>query len=76
MVLCPVYAAGETSKKKFDLVKFGKMISINSNVNVIIIKDEENLKNYLKKNLYKNEIIIGMGAGSISNWMRNLKQNL
>ena len=63
-------------KKKFDLVKFGKMISINSNVNVIIIKDEENLKNYLKKNLYKNEIIIGMGAGSISNWMRNLKQNL
>ena len=76
VVLCPVYAAGETSKKKFDLVKFGKMISINSNVNVIIIKDEENLKNYLKKNLYKNEIIIGMGAGSISNWMRNLKQNL
>ena len=65
-----------TSKKKFDLVKFGKMISINSNVNVIIIKDEENLKNYLKKNLYKNEIIIGMGAGSISNWMRNLKQTL
>ena len=76
VVLCPVYAAGETSKKKFDLVKFGKMISINSNVNVIIIKDEENLKNYLKKNLYKNEIIIGMGAGSISNWMRNLKQTL
>jgi len=26
--------------------------------------------------LYKNEIIIGMGAGSISNWMRNLKQTL
>ena len=52
------------------------MISLNSNVNVIIIKDEQNLKNYFKKNLIKNEIIIGMGAGSISNWMRNLEQSL
>ena len=52
------------------------MISANSNVNVIIVKDEENLKNYFKKNLIKNEIIIGMGAGTISNWIRNLKQSL
>ena len=52
------------------------MISVNSDVNVIVIKDEENLKNFFKKNLMKNEIIIGMGAGSISHWMRNLKQYL
>ena len=76
MVLCPIYAAGEKIIKNFDLIKFGKLISFNSNVNVFIIKDEENLKNYFKKNLIKNEIIIGMGAGSISNWMRNLKQSL
>ena len=76
VLLCPVYAAGEKISKNFNLIKFGRMISINSNVDVIVIKDEENLKNYFKKNLVKNEIIIGMGAGTISNWIRNLKQSL
>ncbi len=76
VVLCPVYAAGEKNDKKFDIIKFGKMISLNSKVNVIIVKDENNLKNFFKTNLFKNEIIIGMGAGSISNWMRNLEQYL
>ena len=28
---------------------------------------------YLQKNLIDNEIVIGMGAGSISKWMRDLK---
>tara|TARA_A100000164_G_C21926191_1_gene783219 strand:+ start:1690 stop:2427 length:738 start_codon:yes stop_codon:yes gene_type:complete len=76
VILCPVYAAGEKVSKNFNLVQFGKMISKNSNVDVIIIKDEHNLKNFFKSNLIKNEIVIGMGAGSISSWMRNLKQIL
>ncbi len=76
VLLCPIYAAGEKLDKNFDLKKFGKMISINSKVEVIILKDEKNFKNYLKKNMLKNEIIIGMGAGSISTWMRNLQQFL
>ena len=76
VILCPVYAAGEKSIKKFDLVKFGKLIAKNSKVQVIIIKDEKKLKKFFKKNLIKNEIIIGMGAGSISSWIRNLKQFL
>ena len=76
MLLCPIYAAGEKTEKNFDLIKFAKMISRNSNVDVIIIKNEDNLKNYFKKNLIGDEIIIGMGAGSISNWMRNLKLSL
>jgi len=33
-------------------------------------------KRYLKKNLICDEIIIGMGAGSISKWMRELKFSL
>ena len=76
VVLCPIYAAGEKIDKKIDLIKFGRMIALNSNVELIIIKDEENFKNFFKKNLIKNEIVIGMGAGSISNWMRNLKLSL
>ncbi len=76
VVLCPIYAAGEKIDKKFNLIKFGKMISRNSNVEVIIVKNEESFKNFLKKNIINNEIVIGMGAGSISNWMRNLKHFL
>ena len=76
VILCPIYAAGEKLNNNFDLLKFGRMISMNSSVEVIIIKNEKEFKNFLKKNMIKNEIIIGMGAGSISNWMRNLKQSL
>ena len=76
VILCPVYAAGEKIDKKFNLIKFAKLISINSKVQVIVINDEKNLTNFFKKNLIKNEIIIGMGAGSISSWMRNLQKNL
>ena len=35
-----------------------------------------NLKNYLKKDLMSNEIIIGMGAGKISKWITGLKNSL
>ena len=76
VILCPVYAAGEKIDKRFNLISFAKLISKNSKVRVIIIKEEKDLGNYLKKNIIKNEIIIGMGAGSISNWMRNLSKTL
>ena len=37
-----------------------------------MIKDEFSLARYVKQNIYGKKIVIGMGAGSISNWMRNL----
>ena len=48
----------------------------NSNTQVIIVKNEIELSKYLRKNLLSNEIIIGMGAGLISKWMRVLKNLL
>ena len=48
----------------------------NSNTQVIIVKNEIELSKYLRKNLISNEIIIGMGAGAISKWMRGLKNSL
>ena len=62
--------------KKFDQNNFGRLISKNSKVQVINIKDEIDIKNFLKKNLISDEIIIGMGAGSISKWMRDLKSKI
>ena len=75
-ILCPVYAAGEPVDKKYDNIKFAKLISKFSKTQVIIIKDEFDIIKYFKKNLINNEIVIGMGAGSISKWMYNLKNNI
>ncbi len=76
VIVCPLYAAGESKNSNFNLIKFAQLIADNSNTQVIIVKNELELRNYLKKNLISNEIIIGMGAGLISKWMSNLKYSL
>ena len=74
--MCPVYAAGEKKDKKYNQMKFAKLISNFSKVQVIGIQDETDLTKYFKKNLIKNEIVIGMGAGTISKWMNSLRYKL
>ena len=76
VILCPVYSAGEAVDKKYNKVKFAKLISKFSKTQVIVIRDELDLTKYFRKNLTSDEIVIGMGAGSISKWMYNLKDNL
>ena len=73
VLICPLYAAGEKKNPNFNLLNFAKLISKNSKTQVIIVKDQKILSIYLKKNLISDEIIIGMGAGLISQWMRELK---
>ena len=76
VVICPLYAAGEKKNTKFNLINFAKLITKNSKTQVIVVKNEIELKKYFKKNLISNEIIIGMGAGVVSKWMRGLKLSL
>ncbi len=76
VILCPLYAAGEKKNSKFNLIKFANSISKNSRTQVIIVKNIEELINYLRKNLTHDEIVIGMGAGTISKWMVELKNSL
>ena len=76
VIICPLYAAGEKKDFKFSLVNFAKLISRNSKTQVILVKNELELRNYFKKNLITDEIIIGMGAGVISKWMNGLKNSL
>ena len=73
VILCPVYSAGEKKDNTYNQILFSKLIAKNSNVQVINVKSER-ISNYLTKNLLFNNTIIGMGAGSISEWMRNLKK--
>ena len=76
VILCPVYSAGEKVMYNFDQNKFSQLISKKSKIQVINIKNPEELKNYFKKNLFENEMVICMGAGSISNWIREISDEL
>ena len=72
VILCPIYTAGEKIRLGFNYFDFAKEIIKNSKVKLFIVKDDIDLAKFLKKNMYGKKIIIGMGAGSISNWMRRL----
>ena len=76
VIVCPLYSAGEKKDSKFNLINFANSISKNSKTQIIIVKTELELIKYFRRNLTSNEIIIGMGAGSISKWMIGLKSSL
>ena len=74
VVLCPVYSAGEKLRLGFNYLNFAKEIIKNSKVKLFLVNDNIQLAKFLKKNIYGKKIVIGMGAGSISNWMKKLPQ--
>ena len=74
VILCPIYVAGEKMKLGFSYLKFAEEIIKNSKVKLFLIKDNIQLAKFIKKNIYGKKIVIGMGAGTISNWMRKLPE--
>ena len=74
VVLCPIYTAGEKIKLGFNYLKFAKEIIKNSKVKLFLIKNNYELAKFLKNNIYGKKIVIGMGAGTISQWMRKLPE--
>ena len=76
LILCPVYKAGENIKLGFSYNSFAKKIINNSKVKLIQINNNLDLIKYVKQNIYGNKIVIGMGAGSISNLIRDLPKHI
>jgi len=74
VILCPIYTAGEKIKLGFNYLTFAKEIIKNSKVKLFLVKDCIQLAKFLKKNMYGKKIVVGMGAGSISGWMKKLPQ--
>ena len=72
VILCPIYSAGEKIKLGFSYENFARNIIKNSNVKLLMIDNQYQLAKYLKQNMYGKKIVIGMGAGSISNWIKEL----
>ena len=74
VILCPIYSAGEKTKLGFNYLKFAKEIIKNSKVRLFLVKDNDQLAKFIKKNMNGKKIVIGMGAGTISNWMKRVPQ--
>ena len=72
VVLCPVYPAGEKIDHNFNQYNFSTLIAKKSKTQVINIKNKKELKSFFKMNLFNDEMVICMGAGSISNWIREI----
>ncbi len=76
VILCPIYSAGEKEKLGFSYLNFSKEIIKNSKTKVYLINDQYELGKFIKQNAYGKKIFIGMGAGSISNWIKELPKLL
>jgi len=72
VILCPVYAAGEKMKLGFNYSNFAKDIVRVSKVRLFLINDQYQLAKFIKSKIYGKKIVIGMGAGTISTWMKEL----
>jgi len=72
VILCPIYAAGEKIKLGFKYEDFARKIIKNSHVKLFMVENNYQLAKYLKQNMYGKKIVVGMGAGSISSWIKDL----
>ena len=76
VILFPIYTAGEKIKLGFSYLNFAKEIIKKSRVKLFLVDDKFQLAKYIKDNIYGKKIVIGMGAGTISAWMRELPKLL
>ena len=72
VILCPIFTAGEKIKLGFQYLNFAKEIIKNSKVKLFMVENQFQIAKFIKQNFYGKKIVIGMGAGSISSWMREL----
>ena len=72
VILCPVFAAGEKMKLGFNYSNFAKEIIKNSKVKLFMVDDQYQLAKFIKSNIHGKKIAVGMGAGTISTWMKEL----
>ena len=76
VILFPIYTAGEKIKLGFSYLNFAKEIIKNSKVELFLVDNKFQLAKYIKNNIYGKKIVISMGAGTISTWMRELPKLL
>ena len=72
VILCPIYTADEKIKLGFNYNNFAKAIIKDSKVKLFMIDDQYQLAKLIKNTIYGKKIVVAMGAGTISAWMKEL----
>jgi len=70
----PYLYAGEKIKLGFKYNNFAKDIIKNSKVRLFMVEDQYQLAKFIKNTIFGKKIVVGMGAGTISAWMRQLPE--
>ena len=73
ILLLPIYAAGEKIDRTHNHNKFATQIGKNSKVQTVLVQDVSLLPKFFRQSLFGDNIVVGMGAGDVSNTIRNLK---
>ena len=74
--LLDVYAAGEKSIKKFESINLEKGLADYGHKNVLYIQNQNLLAKNLLKLIQPNDLIICLGAGSITKIANSLEKEL
>ena len=74
--ITPIFAAGENSIEGVTSDKLISRLSINYSNPVVKIEDEKSLLSFVITHAKPNDIVVLMGAGSISGWANNLVVDL
>ena len=61
-------------KLGFKYNNFAKDIIKNSEVKLFMVEDQYQLAKFMKNTIFGKKIVVGMGAGTISTWMRQLPE--
>ena len=76
VLLLDVYAAGETPIKNFESINLEKGLTNYGHKNVLYIKDQNLLAKNLLNIIQPNDLIICLGAGSITKIANSLEEEL
>ena len=76
VLILDVYSAGENPIPNFESINLENELSKYGHKNVSYIKDKKNLIQKLIKTVQPNDLIICLGAGSITNIANNLEKDL
>ena len=74
--ITPIFAAGESIIAGVTSEKLISRLSVNYSNPVIKIEDEKSLLSFVITHAKPNDIVVLMGAGSISSWANNLVVDL
>nr|WP_208430570.1 UDP-N-acetylmuramate--L-alanine ligase [Methyloligella halotolerans] len=75
-IVTPVYSAGEAPIPGIDRDEFVASLRRHGHAHVIPVDDEESLAATIANEVEPGDMVVGLGAGTISEWMANLPRRL